>query len=985
MNLDEIIKATYSTGQIPNPGQQQAIERLSGPVLMVAGPGSGKTKTLITRTLNLLINHKVSPDKILLCTFTEKAAKQLRERLNAGLVKCKVKGIDIHEMTIGTIHSVCQSVIDEYPNEAGLGIRGKKLGLGRGYSVLDELQRNFFLMENFDAIYGSPPTGSDKYLDLWKGYWDTIKRSQSFFDKITEEALDLSVLRGSSDVIESELGTAMTAYRRIMLEKGKVDFAHLQWLAFDLLKNNAEAKKEFDNKYEYVMVDEYQDTNYIQEQIIFRLMSADKNICVVGDVDQSIYRFRGASTQNIIEFPNRVGMPGLKPINLDVNYRSSQQIIELYQSYLKEITWGKSRYDLSVHADKIMESKRPSYKACLSIDEPNAQTEGRKVAALIKEFKDSGTIQDYNQVVILLHSVRQTHSGQYIDAIRELRESGESIDVYAPRARLYFDRPEVMCALAGLVSINKIPLSETETGFPGQGGESLKEYIQRCIHEFRSHKGEAGFDDFIDLTKELKSEIDDLKTKSGKPISRFLDYFYAIINTKFIGQWMDEELPARHLAQLTNLIKTFMDYYSYEWVGGKNADKIWDKFFNSFLRVLLNGGLNEYEDEEQSFPSGAVQIMTFHQSKGLEFPVVISGSLHAQISSAKKVDDTLSQYYPRAMHDARSRITEFDKKRLFYVAFSRAKDFLVLTGHNDLTDRVANRKNEFNGALDKCTSCNSALKTGEYKTVNCEVGDSELIKPVFGFTSHISAYERCSRQFQYQKLYGFVSIRDEQFWMGNVVHNALQEIHDHVLKKKPGKLDPAKVKDYFDQSVDSLRRQGIDPPKLSPVQIAAGRVPLEDVALDCVNRYVTTNNDRLKHTRWAEKEILVEEDDYILTGVIDLLIHDDTDKVELIDFKAGRKKNNEKYREGYANQIRLYCQQVEPKIGKYPDEGYLYWVTEPAGTDPKDIVDTDPSLLAATKNQVDEVAKKILKKEFKPLKIRDESICGICEFDKRCW
>ena len=951
MILDDIIKCTYSSKQIPNPGQQQAIETIIGPVLMVAGPGSGKTKTLITRTLNLLINHQVPPEKILLCTFTEKAAKQLRERLNAGLVKCKVKGIDIHEMTIGTIHSVCQSIIDEYPNEAGKGIRGKNLGLGRGYSVLDELQRNFFLMENFDAIYGSPLSGTDRYLGLWKGYWDTIDRSQSFFDKITEEDIDLAVLRSSADVIVSELGTAMTAYRRIMLEAGKVDFAHLQWLALDLLKNNAEAIKEFENKYEYVMVDEYQDTNYIQEQIIFRLMSADKNICVVGDVDQSIYRFRGASTQNIIEFPGRVGMPGLKPINLDTNYRSSQQIIDLYQSYLKETNWGKSRYDLSVHADKVMESKRPAYKACLTVDESDAASEGRKVAALIKEFKDAGTISDYNQVAILLHSVRQTHSSQYIDAIRELRGSGESIDVYAPRARLYFERPEVMCALAGLVTLNKVPLSDSETGYPGQGGESVKEYIQRCIHEFRGRKGQNGFQAFIDTAKQLKDEVDQLKIKGGKPKSRFLDYFYRIINTQFMGQWMDEELPARHLAQLTNLIKTFMDYYGYEWVSGKNADKIWDKFFNSFLRVLLSGGLNEYEEEEQSFPSGAVQIMTFHQSKGLEFPVVIAGSLHAQIKSAKKVDDILSDYYPRPLHDPRSRITEFDRKRLFYVAFSRAKDFLVLTGHNDLTDRIANRKNEFNGALTNCTAWNIAEKSGEYKTVRSEAGDAELVKPIFGFTSHISAYQRCSRQFQYQKLYGFVSIRDEQYWMGNVVHNSLQEIHDHVLKKKPGALDAKKVKDYFEQSVDSLRRQGIDPPKLSPAEIAKGRIPLEEVALDCVSRYVDDNKERLKHTRWAEKEILVEEDEYILTGVIDLLIHDDTDKVELVDFKAGRKKNNEQYREGYADQIRLYCQQVEPKIGKHPDEAYLYWVTEPKGIDPKDMIDRTQILWLPRKNR----------------------------------
>ena len=123
----------------------KAIQHTKGPLLIVAGPGSGKTKTLITRALNLLLCHNVKPENIILCTFTEKAARQLRDRLNAGLKKCGADHIDIHEMTIGTIHSVCQRIIDEYPNEAGIGIYSKTRGLGRGYIVLDELKRMFFI------------------------------------------------------------------------------------------------------------------------------------------------------------------------------------------------------------------------------------------------------------------------------------------------------------------------------------------------------------------------------------------------------------------------------------------------------------------------------------------------------------------------------------------------------------------------------------------------------------------------------------------------------------------------------------------------------------------------------------------------------------------------------------------------------------------------------------------------------------------------
>lgn len=979
MTLIEIIKATYPPGLGPNPEQQKAIEHTTGPLLIVAGPGSGKTKTLITRTLNLVLCHNVKPENVLLCTFTEKAARELRDRLNAGLRKCGADHIDIHEMTIGTIHSVCQRIIDEYPNETGVGVYSKSKGLGRGYTVLDDLKRSLFIMDNAEEILGEP-IGSDKrFLGIWKMFWDAVEGCQEYFDKITEEYVDIDKLIASVDSSQSAVGKAMRAYRRLQIKQGKIDFAHLEWLAYDLLLNNKCAQKEFQNKFEYVMVDEYQDTNYIQEQLIFALANKDRNIAVVGDVDQSIYRFRGATTQNILKFPERIDKPNLKPINLGINYRSRQAIIDLYQTYRDGIDWVGCRYPLEVVADTGKEQNAPEHASCVSIDEGDAESEGTKVADLIHTLKRDGVITDYNQVAILLYSVRNSHSGQYINAIKILREQGEKIDVYAPRARLFFERPEILCVLAGLYSMNSVGLSEKQGGYPGQESESIKAYLTRCIREFKSRKEDDGHTEFVASLKVASAELTKLKEIGGKPKKTFLEYYYHVLNTPFMSQWMDEELPARHLAQLSNLIETFSEYYDCNWIGGTNADKVWDKFFNQFLRRLVDGGINEYEDKEQSFPSGAVQIMTFHQSKGLEFPVVIVGDLHAMIGAGKKVDDTLHEYYNRELLDPRDHISRFDCRRIFYVALSRAKDFLVLSGHNDLGPRILPRKDQFKPLLKLCSSWDAAKSSGTYKRPPIDIGDAETLKPVFGFTSHISAYERCPMQFKLQKLYGFVPTRTEQLWMGNVVHNTLKDIHDHVMKKKPGILTEDLVREYLEKNIVSLERQGVvaQEPK-------AGKHP-KLVAEESILRYVKENQNKLKHCRWAEKEILVDEKDFTLTGVIDLLIHDDTGKVELIDFKAGRKANNEKYREGYADQIRLYCKQVEPKIGKFPDEGYLYWITEPDGSDPKDMIDTDPKLLEQTRKRVNATAQRIISKDFPKLKKRDEDRCGICEFERGCW
>ncbi len=980
MTYDQIVAASYAKGRAPNPDQKKAILHTYGPLLIVAGPGSGKTQTLITRTLYLLLHEKVRPEEILLCTFTDKAARELRDRLNAKINACKVPRLDIHEMTIGTIHSLCQRIIDEYPNEAGVGIYSKTKGLGRGYVVLDELTRTFFIMDHFDAIFG--PKIGDAYLGLWRGYWDTIERSQEYFDKITEEDLDLDQLAKSADVTVQRIANAMKGYRRLLIENGRVDFAHLQWLALHLLRECPAAKAEFQSKFRHVMVDEYQDTNYIQEQLVFALANQDRNIAVVGDVDQSIYRFRGASTQNIMEFPKRVGRPDLQPINLGTNYRSSQQIIDLYQSYRDEINWQGCRWPLDVQADKELESKRPAYKALIKIEEDDADAEAEQVIDLILTLKRDGVISDYNQVAILLYSVRDKHSGPYIRAIKRARGSGEDIDFYAPRARTFFNRPEVMCVLAGLkVVLPRVEINDQPGGYPGDPTPSMRSYLHTCVHEFRKHTAVPGHAEFVKRVSEAKKEIQDLIDKNGKPKKTFLDYFYDTVTTEFMKPWLANEVAARHLAQLSKLIEVFCEYYSFEWVTPKNAALIAEKFFNSFLRRLYQDGMNELEDDEQSFPSGAVQFLTYHQSKGLEFPVVVVGHLHAPVNSAKKVDDTLGSYYAHQPHEPRASVTEFDKRRLYYVAFSRAKDFLVLSGHDDLGPKVTARKVHARGVLDDCAEWRAAKTSAEYKRVKCDELGGGLLKPVLGFTSHISAYERCPLQLKYQKLHGFVPARNEQLWMGNVVHNTLKDIHDHVLKKKPGKFDEALVKSYFEQNTASLARSGVKAPPKRP----ADKKSAHEIALESVLRYVDENKDKIQHCRWAEKEILVDEADYTLTGVIDLLIHDDTDKVELVDFKAGRRKNNEEFREGYQDQIQLYCEQVKPKVGKYPDEAYLYWITEPDPAQVVDPVNVDPKELGATKKRVQEIAEKIIKKDFPKRSKRDDDICGICEFEQQCW
>nr|MBC8264575.1 UvrD-helicase domain-containing protein [Anaerolineales bacterium] len=270
-----------------NENQKKAVAHTDGPLLIIAGPGSGKTLVLVVRTLNILLQGKAEPKEIVLCTFTEKAAFELRDRVAQAARTLGYTG-DLSQLQVGTIHSICNDHLSRFRHHTELGA---------GYEVLDELTQPLFLFENFEQIVAEPEPGG-KYLGKWSTRWTTIRGLTEFFNKITEELVDAEALIASGDLFLQQLGTAYQRYEEALRERDRLDFAHQQKAFYDLL-HNPEIGGQVQGEVRYVMVDEYQDTNYIQEQLLLKLAQPQSNLCVVGDDDQSLYRFRGATVRNI--------------------------------------------------------------------------------------------------------------------------------------------------------------------------------------------------------------------------------------------------------------------------------------------------------------------------------------------------------------------------------------------------------------------------------------------------------------------------------------------------------------------------------------------------------------------------------------------------------------------------------------------------------------------------------------------------------------
>ncbi|MDD3428143.1 MAG: ATP-dependent helicase, partial [Caldisericia bacterium] len=408
-----------------NEAQLEAITSVEGPVLIIAGPGTGKTLTIIARTLYLLLSGKAQPEEIVLTTFTEKSAFELKDRLSQLARKLNYSG-KLHLLKVGTIHSLCNDFIEKFITYTPLR---------KGYTVLDDLSQVFFLFENFDEIVNSI---NNKYLGKWINKWNCINELIIYINKITEEIIEPASLKNSDSDFLNSLAESYERYWQKMYESNRIDFSHLQKVFYDLLSNE-EIYPKIKQNIKYVMVDEYQDTNYVQEQILLKIARPENNICVVGDEDQSLYRFRGATVRNILEFPDH--FVNCQQIKLITNYRSHKEIIERNNRFITSIDWKGYRHSKEIQADP--DSKFPDYPAVFSIWGENKDDEAKRFVRLIKFLKEKQIIQDWSDVALLLKSVKPDHSGHYIQALKD-----SNIPYFAPRAKRYFENDEIKLLMA---------------------------------------------------------------------------------------------------------------------------------------------------------------------------------------------------------------------------------------------------------------------------------------------------------------------------------------------------------------------------------------------------------------------------------------------------------------------------------------------------------------------------------------------------------
>lgn len=924
--------------------QRQVVGHVDGPLLVIAGPGSGKTFSIVLRALNLLLSG-VAPERLILCTFTEKAAFEMRDRL-ATAARRVGHSVDLSRLVVSTIHGLCHRLLRRYRH---------RTRLGHNFETLDDLTQLLFIFEHFEDIVGSRD-GNGKYVAHWTTRWTAIAGVRGYFDKMTEEMVDPEELETSEATFLRALGSAYKRYESALCSNNRVDFAHLQRQVVELLESGAITSPEW-GEFPYLLVDEYQDTNYVQERLLLKLAGAARNLCVVGDEDQSLYRFRGATVRNILEFAERVG--GCRTVPLTTNYRSHRAIVAAYDRWMATADWSNTsgppfRHDKTIREDTG--SEHADYPAVLSIWGANAQDEAERFADLVAFLKRQGVIRDYNEVALLLHSVREKHSGAYVAALQ-----GKGIPAFCPRARAFFELPEVRDIVACYAVL--FGWHGEERGEVRGAVAPLARYVDACLVGLGRRFG--GAHPLAEALKGWTAEIAALG--EGETLDlRPADYLYRLLALQPFRTALNDDNVARNLAIFSRLLNTFQNYYHYSVITQRNRRGIRLHFFNSFLRLLHSGGMNEYEDPDRPFPSGRVQVMTIHQAKGLEFPVVVVGSLAARIPVSKKMDRDLGPFFHRTPFEPESRVTTFDRMRLHYVAFSRPQGLLALTGHRQ---PMAHFRSIWQGlpqwphvAKDRL-----AAQTFESRT-------RAPVKKRYSFTGDLRIYETCPRQYQFFRDYDFTPSRSAVIFFGLLVHQTIEEIHRLAMDGRHRNLDEARIRDLFDRTFRFLA--------LADVQPVGERE--RDTAFRQVMNYFRENREEMDRIVETEVDVSMEKGDYILAGKVDLLLGGDG-KLELLDFKtASRPRNSPELLAAYKRQLCTYAHILEGRYGKRVDRMHLYWTSEATRREALMTLPYAPESVDEAGLHFDRTVRWIQAAEFQVATPPERQVCRQCDLRSLC-
>ncbi len=609
-----------------NPAQKDAVETMAGPLLILAGAGSGKTRVLTHRMANMIGQGAAGPDEILCVTFTNKAAKEMEHRIYGVLADMQIHVQN--QLWVNTFHSFCVRVLRQHVTlldyKPFFGIYDSSDQLSQIKKVMNVLNIN-------DKMYPA------------KNFQSRISSAKML--GLTPDAFEKNAKR----LMDEKTVQVYKAYEIEMKKANSLDFDDLLLKTYELFRMYPDVLKMYQDKFRFIMVDEYQDTNHIQYLIVQMLAKAHRNLCVVGDEDQSIYSWRGADIKNILDFEK--DFPEAKVIKLEENYRSSGNIVSAATAVIKNNSQRK---------DKTLFTSNPDGDLIQAREERNEYDEARFVAKTVQSMMNEGegSYNDYavfyrtNAQSRVLEEQLRTHTIPYrlIGGVR-FYERMEVKDILS-YMKLAVNSADDM-ALKRVINvpargIGKTTIEKLEE-FGYQHGLSLYQAGHKAVLDRVFNAGTTGkLRNFLTLVDELQRQTVEFK------ISEF--YHIVLDRTGYLMALKKDESPeaqarVQNLEELDNAIAQFVRER------GEEASLV------SYLEEMAL--VNDVDALNQD--QNCVTLMTLHISKGLEFPYVFVVGLEENLFPSA-----------RAANSENEQDIE-EERRLAYVGMTRARQKLWLT------------------------------------------------------------------------------------------------------------------------------------------------------------------------------------------------------------------------------------------------------------------------------------------------------------------
>ncbi len=898
--------------------QQKAITFGNGPLLIVAGAGTGKTMVITQRISHLILDKKVNTDAILALTFTEKAAGEMQERVD------KLMPIGYVDLWISTFHSFCQKMLEQHALD---------IGIPNDFKLLDQTAAWLLVRQNLDKFnldYYKPLGNPTKFIHALLTHFSRCKDEEiypaQYLEYAEKQELDLDSKQGDESLVDEvrrlkEIANAYHVYQQLLLDNNALDFGDLINYTLKLFNQRKNILKKYQEQFEYILVDEFQDTNFAQYNLVKLLAGDKKNLTVVADDDQSIYKFRGASVSNILQF--KKDYPEAVDIVLTENYRSCQEILDLAYNFIQQNNPNRLEAQKGSKIKKKLKANKDCSAQIEHLHFTALDDEVRGVIQKILDIKKKDKDVSWQDFAILVRAndsatsfinfLRKTNVPYQFVAMRGLYAKAIILDIinYFKLLDNYHESAAVFRLLRSpIVNITDEELTKL-CHFANKKNFSLYEALKIASTVFGVSTETISQINFFLSLIEKHTALSREKTV-GEVMLAFMQ------DSKYLEKILqaDEAIAkqnADYLNQFYNRIKKFEE---------STNDPSLQNFMAEMELELESGEAGSLKFDLELGPD-VIKIMTVHAAKGLEFEYVFIPNMVDQRFPTNKRGEPIEIPEPLIkdiLPEGDFHIQE--ERRLFYVAMTRAKKGLFFTSADDYGGARTKKLSRF---LVELEETNKGFKldkkvTKQEKEVQAVAEPVAAKKIKAGFEipkqfsfSQIAAFQKCPYQYKLSFIYKIPVFGKGVFSYGKSMHSALQKFFvlanqrvttnqadlfspkDKVKSKKIGALvSLEEFKKIFEESwLDEWYNSKEDKEKYW----LKGR--------EFIKLFYDANKDKDLMTLALEKGFNIKlAKEYTIRGFIDRLDLLPDQTVELIDYKTGNPK--EKLTAEEKTQLLLY-------------------------------------------------------------------------------